>query len=245
MSGDAYRDKVNKLKRSNSHESIPLQSLTTLIQSKLTSDGVGGLSYDAKNNNVSILPSNDGIVSSPYENASSATNVLSLLPLAYGGLRGSKSEQELTMSLPEQQLTVAFTKDLLLPMSFLSGEEDVKLREYVTYHSQEKVPYRGELIVTKYRLLFVTKSPDPIQILVNVPIGMIGQIEKIGGQTRSNISDSAAYGIGLNCKDLRYVFFANSKEQHQRRNLFDNLNRLAFPFSISKEDIKKPLAFYS
>ncbi|CAF3657661.1 unnamed protein product [Rotaria socialis] len=245
MFGDADRDKMNKLKRSNSHESIPLQSLTTLVRSKPTSNDADRLSSNAKDNNVSKLPLNDDIVSSPYENASSATNVLNLLPLAYGGLRGSKSEQELTMSIPEQQQTVAFTKDLSLPMNFLSGEEDVKLREYVTYHSQEKVPYRGELIVTKYRLLFVTKSPDPIQILVNVPIGMIGQIEKIGGQTRSNISDSAAYGIGLTCKDLRYIFFANSKEQHQRRNLFDNLNRLAFPFSISKGDIKKPLAFYS
>jgi hypothetical protein len=29
---------------------------------------------------------------------------------------------------------------------------------------------------------------------------MISQIEKVGGQTRSNISDGAAYGIEINCK---------------------------------------------
>ncbi len=84
--------------------------------------------------------------------------------------------------------------------------------------------HRGELIVTKYRLIFVTKSPDPIQvwqkifflfieffcifqskILVDVPIGMISQIEKIGGQTRSNINDGAAYGIEINCKVKKFI----------------------------------------
>ncbi len=29
-----------------------------------------------------------------------------------------------------------------------------------------KIIYRGELILTKYRLLFVTKSPDPIQVRI-------------------------------------------------------------------------------
>jgi hypothetical protein len=29
---------------------------------------------------------------------------------------------------------------------------------------------------------------------------MISQIEKVGGQTRSNISDGAAYGIEIHCK---------------------------------------------
>jgi hypothetical protein len=54
--------------------------------------------------------------------------------------------------------------------------------------------------VTKYRLLFVTKSSDSVQVLVDVPLGMISQIEKVGGQTRSNMSDGAAYGIEINCK---------------------------------------------
>lgn len=79
-------------------------------------------------------------------------------------------------------------------------------------------PYRGELIVTKYRLLFVTKPPDAVQVttidaasmssdglvsfqvLVDVPLGMISQIEKVGGQARSQINDGAAYGIEINCK---------------------------------------------
>jgi len=33
------------------------------------------------------------------------------------------------MSIPERQPTIAFTKDLSLPIDFLLGEDDVKLKE--------------------------------------------------------------------------------------------------------------------
>jgi hypothetical protein len=33
------------------------------------------------------------------------------------------------MSIPERQPTIASTKDLALPIDFLPGEDDVKLRE--------------------------------------------------------------------------------------------------------------------
>lgn len=46
-------------------------------------------------------------------------------------------------------------------------------------------------------------------------------------------------------QDLRHFFFASTKEQNQRRTLFDTLNHLVFPFSISKIDITKPVAFFS
>jgi hypothetical protein len=45
---------------------------------------------------------------------------------------------------------------------------------------------------------------------VDVPIGMISQIEKVGGQTRSNISDGAAYGIEIHCK-VRGSYFQFSE----------------------------------
>jgi len=32
---------------------------------------------------------------------------------------------------------------------------------------------------------------------------MISQIEKVGGQARSNISDGAAYGIEIHCKVIK------------------------------------------
>jgi hypothetical protein len=38
---------------------------------------------------------------------------------------------------------------------------------------------------------------------------MISQIEKVGGQARSNMSDGAAYGIEIHCKvnKNKYFFF--------------------------------------
>jgi hypothetical protein len=85
-------------------------------------------------------------------------------------------------AVSEQQPTVAHTYELSLPIKLLPGEDDVKLREGILikfsfFHQLKKlildityrvhnrsVPYRGELIVTKYRLMFVTKSPDPNQV---------------------------------------------------------------------------------
>ncbi|CAF4380504.1 unnamed protein product, partial [Adineta steineri] len=55
-------------------------------------------------------------------------------------------------------------------------EDDVKLKEDITYRIHNRsIPYRGDLIVTKYRLMFVTKPPDPIQVLV---------VSKLDGRTR-------------------------------------------------------------
>lgn len=88
------------------------------------------------------------------------------------------------MALSEQQQPpIAHTYELSLPIKLLPGEDDVKLREGIlilssflfylfisstsdiTYCTHNRsVQFRGELIVTKYRLLFVKKPPDPIQV---------------------------------------------------------------------------------
>ncbi|CAF3481420.1 unnamed protein product [Adineta steineri] len=234
MSRDADR---NKLPRSNSHDNVSLNPIPKIIHSKPTSHGAGETSFGAKDDGSTMSSSNE-YAASPYKNASSAIA---------GAIRGHAPGREhiTTLSIPEQQPTVAYTSDLLLPINFLPGEVDVKLRDDVTYGHKRKTLQRGELIVTKYRLLFITKSPDALQILVDVPLGMISQIEKVGGQTRSNISDGAAYGIEVDCKDLRRFFFGSAKEQNQRRNLYDNLTRLIFPFSITKVDTENPLQFFS
>jgi len=42
---------------------------------------------------------------------------------------------------------------------------------------------------------------------------MISQIEKVGGQARSNISDGAAYGIEIHCKvRKKYFLFLRKKK---------------------------------
>ncbi|CAF0884676.1 unnamed protein product, partial [Didymodactylos carnosus] len=140
--------------------------------------------------------------------------------------------------------TIQHAHELQLPIKLLKGEEEIKLREDVTYRINNRTTYRGELVLTKYRLMFVTKAPDQVQVLVDVPLGMISQIEKVGGQARSNIGD-VPYGIEINCKDLRCYFFDNAKGQNQRRNLLEHLTRLVFPISINKTDVTNPVQFFS
>ncbi|UJR26804.1 hypothetical protein I4U23_008117 [Adineta vaga] len=237
---------MNKLTRSNSHDNIALNPMSKIIHSKPTSHGADPSSLGVKDNGT-LMSSSSEYVASPYQNASSAIAVLDVLPLTFGAIRGYLPERhQLTnLSIPELQPTILSTKELSLPVDFLPGEDDVKLREDITYHGHKrKVIHHGELIVTKYRLLFVTKSTDS-NVMVNVPIGMISQMEKIGGQKFSHINDGAAYGIEIDCKDNRRFFFGIAKEQNQRRNLFDQLTRLIFPFSIAKPDNTNPLQFFS
>jgi hypothetical protein len=48
-----------------------------------------------------------------------------------GAIRGYVPDRQhiSTVSIPDQQSTVGYTKDLSLPIDFLPGEEDIKLRE--------------------------------------------------------------------------------------------------------------------
>jgi hypothetical protein len=39
-----------------------------------------------------------------------------------------------------------------------------------------------------------------LKVLINIPIGMINQIVKVGGQTLSRRNDGASYGIEIICK---------------------------------------------
>ncbi|CAF1504586.1 unnamed protein product [Adineta ricciae] len=229
------------------HDNISLNPVSKLVHSKPTSHGAGPTNLGVKDDGTTMSSSSE-YVASPYQNASSAIAVLDVLPLTFGIVRGQIPETNYlkTMSIPELQPTICSTKDLSLQIDFLPGEDEVKCREDLTYHRRKrKVTYDGELIVTKYRLLFVRKSPDSIEVLVNVPIGMISQIEKIGGQKFSQINDGAAYGIEIDCKDVRRLFFGIAKEQKYRRTVYDQLTRLIFPFSIVKPDITNPSHFFS
>ena len=53
------------------------------------------------------------------------------------------------------------------------------------------------------------------KVLVNVPIGMISQIEKIGGQKFSQINDGAAYGIEIDCKVNRFLVGERKKNMNE------------------------------
>jgi len=225
------------LQRSNSHEQLPLRSLGPIVHSIPTAHGAGPLSFAARDDASMISTSNQHIASSPFENVTSA---LIVLPENFGVERR-------TMSIVEERKNVGRTKDLNIPLTFLPGEDDVKLREEIVLcNPKQKVRHQGELILTKFRLVFVKKTDELVQVLVDVPLGMISQIVKIGGKTRGNLRDRGAYGIEILCKDLRHFSFANEREQpNQRRNLVETLNRIIFPFSLRKADVTNPLEFFS
>jgi hypothetical protein len=75
MSRDVYRDPMNKLPRSNSHDNIPLNPMSTVIHSKPTSRGAGENSLGAKDNGSPMSSSTEHVASSPFHNVSSAIAV--------------------------------------------------------------------------------------------------------------------------------------------------------------------------
>jgi hypothetical protein len=62
---------MSKLIRSNSHDNVSLSSISKIIHSKPTSHGAGERNFGALDN----ASSNQYIVSSPYQSASSALAV--------------------------------------------------------------------------------------------------------------------------------------------------------------------------
>ncbi|KAK1169498.1 myotubularin-related protein 2 isoform X1 [Acipenser oxyrinchus oxyrinchus] len=84
---------------------------------------------------------------------------------------------------------------------------------------------RGTVTVTNYRLFFKCMDKDPAFVL-DIPLGVISRIEKIGGaSSRGEVS------YGLVCKDVRNLRFAHKQEGDARRSIFENLMKFAFPVS--------------
>lgn len=141
------------------------------------------------------------------------------------------------MSFIEQQAPIAHTKDLSLPVDFLPGEDDIKLREgsvdrtsfwlhlFPVLFWQIMLPIAVQ--TAKWRIAEISLSPSIVccfsqnhqkplryeqmcrhvidvsfrlKVLVDVPLGMISQIVKVGGQARSNIREGGAYGFEIHCK---------------------------------------------
>jgi len=85
---------------------------------------------------------------------------------------------------------------------------------------------RGVLIVTNYKLYF--KSVENEQpFILDVPLGLVSQVEKIGGASRLTNS----YAIDITCKDLRTLRFAYKQENHSRRLVYDKIQQFAFPLT--------------
>nr|XP_033799869.1 myotubularin isoform X2 [Geotrypetes seraphini] len=88
-------------------------------------------------------------------------------------------------------------------------------------------PIKGRVYITNYRLYFRSEELDPV-LELDVPLGVIGRIEKMGGATSRGEN---SYGLDITCKDMRNLRFALKQEGHSRRDIFDVLTKHAFPQS--------------
>ncbi|XP_063698839.1 myotubularin-related protein 2 [Culicoides brevitarsis] len=122
------------------------------------------------------------------------------------------------------------------PFIYLSGEKMQDVKNDVTYICPYSGPSRGTLTITNYRLHFKSNEKEAL-IVVDVPLGVVSRIEKVGGATSRGEN---SYGIDIFCKDMRNLRFAHKQENHSRRTVFEKLQQFAFPISAGE----KLFAFY-
>ncbi|XP_055857757.1 myotubularin-related protein 2 [Episyrphus balteatus] len=118
------------------------------------------------------------------------------------------------------------------PFTYLIGEQDLDQRNDVRYMCPYTGPLFGVLIITNYRLFFRSLPQREAHqiVIVDVPLGTISRVEKIGGSTSRREN---AYGIEISCKDSRTIRFAHKQQNHSRRSVFEKITSYAFPLSFS------------
>ncbi|XP_050736027.1 myotubularin-related protein 2-like isoform X3 [Eriocheir sinensis] len=112
--------------------------------------------------------------------------------------------------------------------SLVPGEHLEGTAREVTYLCPYVGPKKGTLSVTNYRLIFRSPETDP-PFELEVPLGVVSRIEKVGGANTSRGENS--YGIEIFCKDIRNLRFAHKQENHSRRMVTEKLLQYAFPAS--------------
>uniref|UniRef100_A0ABI7VR96 phosphatidylinositol-3,5-bisphosphate 3-phosphatase n=1 Tax=Felis catus TaxID=9685 RepID=A0ABI7VR96_FELCA len=119
-------------------------------------------------------------------------------------------------------------RDLSETVPRLPGETRITDKE-VIYICPFNGPIKGRVYITNYRLYLRSLETDSALIL-DVPLGVISRIEKMGGATSRGEN---SYGLDITCKDMRNLRFALKQEGHSRRDMFDILTRYAFPLAHS------------
>ncbi|GFR72324.1 myotubularin-related protein 2 [Elysia marginata] len=109
----------------------------------------------------------------------------------------------------------------------LEGESIKDQEPDVTYICPYTGAVRGMMTVTNYKIFFKSVDKEPALVL-DVPLGVVSQVEKIGGATSRGVN---AYGIEIICKDMRNLRFAHKQENHSRRKVFDKIQLYAFPLT--------------
>uniref|UniRef100_A0A8C2N7N4 Myotubularin n=1 Tax=Cricetulus griseus TaxID=10029 RepID=A0A8C2N7N4_CRIGR len=120
------------------------------------------------------------------------------------------------------------SQDLSESVPQLPGEILITDKE-VIYICPFNGPIKGRVYITNYRLYLRSLETDSALIL-DVPLGVISRIEKMGGATSRGEN---SYGLDITCKDLRNLRFALKQEGHSRRDMFEILTRYAFPLAHS------------
>uniref|UniRef100_A0A6Q2Z3U1 Myotubularin n=1 Tax=Esox lucius TaxID=8010 RepID=A0A6Q2Z3U1_ESOLU len=116
----------------------------------------------------------------------------------------------------------------LADVTLLPGEERVIEHDKdIIYMCPFNGALKGKVFITNYRLYFKSADADPA-VTLNVPLGVIGRVEKMGGASSRGEN---SYGLDITCKDMRNLRFALKQEGHSRRDIFDILFRYAFPVS--------------
>ncbi|KAM5221320.1 myotubularin isoform 2-T2 [Ctenodactylus gundi] len=118
--------------------------------------------------------------------------------------------------------------DLSETVPRLPGETLITDKE-VIYICPFNGPIKGRVYITNYRLYLRSLEMDSALIL-DVPLGVISRIEKMGGATSRGEN---SYGLDITCKDMRNLRFALKQEGHSRRDMFEILTRYAFPLAHS------------
>uniref|UniRef100_A0A8C5ZGK3 Myotubularin n=1 Tax=Marmota marmota marmota TaxID=9994 RepID=A0A8C5ZGK3_MARMA len=119
-------------------------------------------------------------------------------------------------------------QDLSETVPRLPGEMLITDKE-VIYICPFNGPIKGRVYITNYRLYLRSLEMDSALIL-DVPLGVISRIEKMGGATSRGEN---SYGLDITCKDMRNLRFALKQEGHSRRDMFEILTRFAFPLAHS------------
>ena len=109
-----------------------------------------------------------------------------------------------------------------IDVPLLAGEKIEAVYPEITFLCAYSLPasVKGTMTVTNYKLFFRSGGRDSNPLILDVPLGFVSRVEKVGGQRTAGDS---AYGLEVYCKDIRSLRFRLNKTdgQHSRKDIFE------------------------
>ena len=109
-----------------------------------------------------------------------------------------------------------------IDVPLLTGEKIEAVYPEITFLCAYSLPasVKGTMTVTNYKLFFRSGGRDSNPLILDVPLGFVSRVEKVGGQRTAGDS---AYGLEVYCKDIRSLRFRLNKTdgQHSRKDIFE------------------------